>query len=47
MEDFIHIVKSPAHWAFELLLMVLIDGIILGIVWPWIKDIQDHINKHK
>lgn len=47
MEEFKHLLISPAHWVFELLLMIVVDGIILGMLYPKIKDILEHIDKHK
>ena len=41
MNDFLHhyveILSDPAHLAVEVTLMVLVDIIFLGSVWPFIK----------
>jgi hypothetical protein len=31
------LLRSAAHWEFELLLMVVFDGIILGLCWPFLR----------
>lgn len=33
-ESFWTLVRSAAHWEFELALMLVVDGILLGVVWP-------------
>lgn len=46
-EEFIELIKSPAHWLFELTIVFIFD-IILGIlIWPKIKEILRHLDKHK
>lgn len=35
--------RDPAHWAFELFLMVLFDGLVAGLLWPIIRK---HCQKH-
>lgn len=47
MESFWQLLKDPAHWAFEILLIVIFDGIIGLIIWPKIKEILEHLRKHK
>lgn len=41
MEDFLHhyveILSDPAHLAVEVTLMLLVDVLFLGMVWPLIK----------
>lgn len=41
-ETFFSLLKDPAHWEFEIFLMVLIDGIALGLLWPRIKGWLTH-----
>ncbi len=36
-ESFWVLLKDPAHWEFELFLMVVFDGLIGAIAWPLIK----------
>lgn len=31
------LMRSASHWEFELLLMVVFDGIVLGICWPFLR----------
>lgn len=43
IEEFLHLLKDPAHWMFE-----LTSDVALGILmFPWIRSIKDHLNKHK
>jgi hypothetical protein len=46
-ETFFTLLKSLPHWEFEIFLMVVFDGIILGLLWPQIKKILEHMDKHK
>jgi hypothetical protein len=32
-----HILTDPAHIAVEITLMIVLDGILLGLLWPMIK----------
>lgn len=41
-ETFWTLLGDPAHWAFELFLMVVFDGVILGICWPFIRKHWKH-----
>lgn len=36
-KDFLEILTDPAHWMFEIFLMILFDGLILGLLYPLIK----------
>lgn len=47
METFGTLLKDPAHWEFELFLMLLFDGLIGAVVWPLIKNhIHRDLKKH-
>ena len=41
MNDFLHhyveILSDPAHLAVELTLMLLVDVLVLGLLWPWVR----------
>lgn len=37
IDQYLHLLGNPAHWAFELTLIVLIDILILGLAYPFIK----------
>lgn len=37
-ETFVELLKDPAHWEFEILLMVLFDGLIGALAWPFLKS---------
>lgn len=42
-ESFWSLFTSIGHWEFELFLMILFDGILLGILWTKIQHYkQDH-----
>lgn len=47
MSEFIELIKSPAHWIFEIMLIILFDGIIGLLIWPKVKKILEHLDKHK
>ncbi len=36
-ETFWTLLHDPAHWAFELFLMALFDGVIGALVWPYVR----------
>jgi len=36
-ETFVDLLKSGPHWAFELTLMAVFDGVIGLLAWPAIK----------
>lgn len=40
------LLRSAAHWEFELLLMLVFDGLIIGICWPFaIKHWRHHTER--
>jgi hypothetical protein len=42
MESFGELVRSPGHWEFEIFLMVLFDGLIAGLVFPFVRKHWKH-----
>lgn len=38
VEQYFHLLTNPAHIAFELTLMIIIDGLLIGLAWPIIKN---------
>jgi hypothetical protein len=36
-ETFLSLLRDPAHWEFELFLMVVFDGLIGAVLWPWLR----------
>ncbi len=42
-ETFLSLLHDSAHWEFELFLMALFDGLLLGILWPWLRT---HVGHH-
>ena len=48
METFFDLLKDPAHWYFELLLIVIFDVIIGLLIWPFIqKALIHHKSDHE
>jgi uncharacterized membrane protein (DUF106 family) len=48
MEDFLHLLKDPAHWYFEFLLIIIFDILIGLIIWPFIqKALVHHKSDHE
>jgi hypothetical protein len=45
-ETFIELLQSPGHWAFEIFLMLVFDGIVLGLLWPTLKKHWRHHLDH-
>lgn len=41
-ETFIGLLKSWPHWEFEILLMVVFDGLIGAVLWPLLKKHWGH-----
>lgn len=47
-ETFWSLLKDPAHWQFELFLIVLFDVIVGLIIWPFIqKALIHHKSDHE
>lgn len=42
-ETFGTLLHNAAHWEFELFVMIVFDGLVLGLVWPFVKK---HIRHH-
>ena len=40
--DFSTLLHDPAHWAFELFLMALFDGLIGAVAYPFLKRHWQH-----
>ena len=47
MEEYIHLLKNPAHWLFEITVEIVIGGLILSIIWPKLKQVLKHLEEHK
>ena len=41
-ETFFTLLKDPAHWMFEIFLMLIFDGLIGVVVWPRLKNWRKH-----
>lgn len=37
MQEYLELLSNPAHWAFEITLIILIDILLIGIAWPIVK----------
>lgn len=37
LETFWVLLRDPAHWEFELFLILLFDGVIGALVWPFVR----------
>ncbi len=47
-ETFWDLLKDPAHWEFELLLIVIFDVIIGLVIWPFVqKALMHHKSDHE
>ena len=47
MQEYLELLKNPAHWLFEITVEIVIGGIVLSVIWPKIKQILEHLDKHK
>lgn len=51
-ETFVELVKDPNHWLFEIMLMVIFDGLLMAGAVPlfrrWLKnhDEKKHAHEH-
>lgn len=41
-ETFWSLLHDPAHWEFEIFLMLLFDVLIGALLWPFVKKHWDH-----
>ena len=47
-ESFWTLLRSAAHWEFEIFLMIVFDGLILGALYPFLrKHYEHHIARDK
>lgn len=47
-ETFTTLLRDPAHWEFEIFLMLLFDGLIFGLLFPFaLKHWRHHIMHDK
>jgi membrane protein implicated in regulation of membrane protease activity len=48
METFIDLLKDPAHWEFEIFLIIIFDVIVGLVVWPFVqKALTHHKSDHE
>jgi hypothetical protein len=47
-ETFWTLLRDPAHWAFELFVNLVFDGVLCGLLWPWAsKHMRHHLQRDK
>ena len=42
METFFDLLKDPAHWEFEIFLMIVFDVVIGFFIWPFARKALSH-----
>jgi hypothetical protein len=48
METFFDLLKDPAHWEFEIFLIIIFDVIIGLFIWPFVqKALVHHKSDHE
>ena len=48
METFFDLLRDPAHWEFEIFLIIVFDVIIGVVIWPFItKALSHHKSDHE
>ena len=48
MESFFDLLKDPAHWEFEIFLIIIFDVIIGLVIWPFVqKALSHHKSDHE
>lgn len=38
MNEFFKMLGDPAHWAFEIFVTLVVDGLLVGIFWPLVRN---------
>lgn len=47
-ETFWTLLQDPAHWMFEIFLMILFDGLIGAIAWPFVhRHWKHHVDRDR
>lgn len=47
-ETFWTLLHDAAHWEFEIFLMILFDGLLAGLIWPFVrKHWKHHLERDK
>lgn len=41
-ETFWTLLRDPAHWAFEIFVTLVFDGLVLGLLWPFLHKHWKH-----
>ena len=45
-ETFWTLLRDPAHWGFEIFLMIVFDGIVGALLWPFVRKHWRHHVSH-
>jgi len=45
-ETYWSLLTSAAHWGLEITIMIVFDGVLLGLFWPFIKKHWSHHLTH-
>ena len=43
LHEYWSILTDPAHVSVEITLMILLDGLLLGVLWPLIRKYLNHV----
>jgi hypothetical protein len=46
VETFWSLLTNAAHWEFKLFLMLLVDGLLLGLLYPKLVKLRTHLKHH-
>ncbi len=48
MESFLDLLKDPAHWEFEIFLILIFDVLLGAIIWPFARGgLRHHKSDHE
>lgn len=41
-ETFSSLLRDSAHWQFEIFVNIVFDGVVMGLVWPFLRRHWGH-----
>lgn len=41
LDHYVELLSDPAHLAVEVTLMIVVDGLMLGLLWPAVRKLID------
>lgn len=48
MESFLDLLKDPAHWEFEIFLILIFDVLLGAVIWPFVRGgLRHHKSDHE